>query len=430
MPIIDGFLVVDRSVPSFVLPIFIERHGSNQSLVQQINTEDKVASFLDVDVGNGCERTDHGSEVNIGELISYSSIGDRVQRTSPSVPRRAILLIPPSAGGRMPPKSMRPLVSISVINTEQSNLDAAVRRVNTLSNETIKVAIVTLPITFGTSRGHRLGLIELKALTPQFDYVFIVGNHVLQKPIGRAPRLSSLSRAVKYVKACIDALMQIVWVSRGPKSPANFYRMFPRKGFCLVGRGGGNKNQSTQDTLREAVSSALSTQLPLLTGKRIVVVAPPAIIDDEQTDKFLEEAATHSRRQTLAVQSTGSRLTATVLAFGVAPVEQNVGQYRQFILELLYSRRFNLLRETKRVMFGKFPRTSMIAFRPVSAESEIDDAISNVERTQAKGRCIITNFSPSGAWYEYCVRRNILAMHHSSLDEALLRGFTPKVASP
>jgi hypothetical protein len=67
MPLLDGFMIVTREAPSFVIPVFVDRPGSNRSLVQKICAQDRVTDFLEIEVGNLYETASDRVSVGIGD---------------------------------------------------------------------------------------------------------------------------------------------------------------------------------------------------------------------------------------------------------------------------------------------------------------------------------------------------------------------------
>jgi hypothetical protein len=67
MPILDGYLIVAKDVPTFVIPVLVDRPRSNHSLIQQIDIDDRITSFFEVDVGNNYEDTSFNFEFNVGD---------------------------------------------------------------------------------------------------------------------------------------------------------------------------------------------------------------------------------------------------------------------------------------------------------------------------------------------------------------------------
>jgi hypothetical protein len=355
-----------------------------------------------------------------GELVPFTGIGDMVARNSPSY-RRIRRLVPPWISKDSRPATRSPLVTFCVINTDLETIDKALRFATGRAGETIKIAIVTSPITFGTSRGHRLNPRLFDSLRPVFDYVFVIGNHVLQKPTGAAPRLAASSRAVTYVRACVDGVMQVIWASGAPKTPNEFFAIFPRDGFGLVGRASGNKDTPPEEILQKAVESALNERLPLHYGRRLALVGPSSIVDNSHVLSFLDKAADATLNETLSIVSTNRRAAVTLLGFGVKLVQQTERRHREFCLELLHARRFSVLRESEVFVHGEFikGRTVVIGFS--SSERSLGQAAAAVEKTSAKTRCVLTNFALGSSGVEYYWSRRIAVFHYSLLDTYLER---------
>jgi hypothetical protein len=597
MPILDGYLIVAKDVPTFVVPVLVDRPGSNHSLIQQINIDNRIASFFEIDVGNNYEDTPFKLEFNVGdkavwafrslngeisfsdfstlkkeldgrlfagefskfpliesqvakfcdnslayssalsksyeliqsrsklaaaiwrdssvllplakkdlaralpehlrseidetrliatgttillelprklhaflesqstelgladtltignafgltsyafkgltarseptnpesnfdemygEIVPFTGIGDLAAQNGPSF-RRIRRLIPPWISKSKKPTAKWPLVTFCVINTNPEKILQALEFVKNQAGETVKIAIVTLPITFGTSSRHRPDLMKLEALRPQFDYVFIIGNHVLQKPIGTAPRLAASSRAVKYVRACVDGIMQAVWASGAPSTRREFLAIFPRDGFGLVGRALGAKDTSPEQILQEAITSALNDRLPLLRARRLLAVGPPHIVDDGHVLSFLDKAADVTVNETMSIASTNRRAALTLLGFGVLPVEQNERRHREFCLDLLHSRKFSILRQTKVVVYGEFAKGKEIVVGFSSYERSLDRVITALETTSFKTRCVLTDFALSPSGVEYFWSKRIAVFHYSLLDTYLDRGMS------
>jgi hypothetical protein len=256
-----------------------------------------------------------------GELMPFTGIGNLVANNSPSYSRTRIL-IPPWIKKNSRPAATSPLVTFCVINTDLEILNSALRFIAGRAEKTIKIAIVTSPITFGTSRGHKLDPTLLDALRPVFDYIFLIGNHVLQMPTGAAPRLAASSRAVTFVRACVDGIMQMIWASGAPKTRSEFFAIFPRSGFCLVGRALGRKDTAPKVIMQKAIESALNERLPLHRCGRLAVIGPPSIVDKSHILSFLDKAADITLTETLSVISTSRRAAVTLLGFGIELVSQ------------------------------------------------------------------------------------------------------------
>src|SRR5882757_7368645 len=78
MPNLDGYLVIAKDTPSFVIPVLIDRPGSNFSLIQQIGTDHRISSFCEIDVGNNYEHTEFKLDYNIGDqaVWGFRSLDD------------------------------------------------------------------------------------------------------------------------------------------------------------------------------------------------------------------------------------------------------------------------------------------------------------------------------------------------------------------
>src|ERR1700733_14384487 len=80
MPSLHGFLIVAKDVPSFSIPVLIDRPGSNLPLIQQIDADDRIASFFEVDVGNNYEDAPFKFELEVGDkaLWAFRSLNGEI----------------------------------------------------------------------------------------------------------------------------------------------------------------------------------------------------------------------------------------------------------------------------------------------------------------------------------------------------------------
>jgi hypothetical protein len=87
-----------------------------------------------------------------GEVLSFTGIGDIVLKNAPSGPRRPKILLPPWVSRQDPHMRKRlPFLEICILNMEPSTIETAKQRANG-NSAVVRVAIVTLPISFGTRR--------------------------------------------------------------------------------------------------------------------------------------------------------------------------------------------------------------------------------------------------------------------------------------
>lgn len=358
-----------------------------------------------------------------GELVPFTGIGNMVAKNSPSHTRTRILT-PPWIDKNRRPTATSPLVRFCVINTDIEKIDHALRFVAGRAEKTINIAIVTSPITFGTSRGHKLNPRLLHSLRPTFDYVFVIGNHVIQMPTGAAPRLAASSRAVKYVRACVDGVMQLIWSSGAPRTPKEFFAIFPRDGFGLVGRAFGTRESAPKEILQEAIESALNERLSLSRSKRLIAVGPASIVNDGRVLSFLDQAADAALNEALSVVSTSRRAAVTLLGFGIKLLAQTEPGHRLFCLELLHTRKFSIVREAETFIQGKFINGNTVAIGFSASEQSLEHMCAVIDRTANKIRCVLTNFALNASDIEHYWNRRIAVFHYTLLDTYLKEGMS------
>jgi hypothetical protein len=358
-----------------------------------------------------------------GAIKSFSGIGNLVERGHPYLKSTRAIFAPwTSFEERALSETSRPLIAFAITNTEPRKLGAAQKFAYDFGKNTIRVAIVTLPISFGTINSHKLDIGEIKSTLTEFDYVFVIGNHVLQMPTGAAPRLAASSRAVKYVRACIDGMMQIVWASTGPKTARSFRQIFPSGGLCLVGRGGNERTGSSDvHPIAAALRGMLNERLPTNQARRYAAIGPYPIIDSEATMRFVEDAAINSRDEVVTIQTLGTRQSITILAFGINPIARSKRRFEEFCSSLLRSSGFDItLNLEEDAAFGFLGKISLAVGFSFS-DGYLYDTVRSVRFFPEKNRFILASYAPSVAVQDYCQQRDVSIFHYSRLDEFRLK---------
>jgi len=213
--------------------------------------------------------------------------------------------------------------------------------------------------------------------------------------------------------------------SGAPKTRKEFLTIFPSNGFGLVGRALGSKDIAPESILRDAIASTLNESLPLHTGRRLVLIGPPSIVDNSHVLSFLNRAAEATLNETMSIVSSSRKSAATVLAFGITPVTRDERRHREFCLELLHTRGFSMHRDSEDFVYGTFPkekRTLAIGFS--SSMQSLDEASAALRKAPFTTRCLLTNFALSPSHTKYFRNREIAVFHYSVLDTYLDRRMT------
>jgi hypothetical protein len=218
--------------------------------------------------------------------------------------------------------------------------------------------------------------------------------------------------------------MQVIWASGAPKNPNEFFAIFPRDGFGLVGRASGKKDNAPEEILQRAMESALNERLPLRRSKRLVVIGPPTIVDDVHILSFLDKTAETSLNETLSIVSTNRRAAITLLGFGIRLVVEDDHRHREFCLELLHARKFTVLRESSTFVHGEFIKGKTVVIGFSASERSLDQVGAAIDRTSAKTRCVLTNFALSASGVDHYWNRGIAIFHYSLLDTYLKEGMS------
>jgi hypothetical protein len=312
-----------------------------------------------------------------------------------------------------------PLFVFSITNLNAANIGAAIKFTRTFAGPTIKVAVALLPLSFGTLRSEEAVIAQLEVLSAAFDYVFVIGNHLLQRPQGAAPSLTASSKAIKYVRACANSLMEIAWADHGLNSAKDFLKVFPR-GYCLVGRAQASRNDAKQlNLLHEAIGSMLNERLSLKEAKRVVLAGAPSIIKSKEVAAFIGQAVENTRNEVLTIESVDSRQSITVLAFGIDRNEITEAHFKSFCLSLLVFLGWRILDKNEKWPIAKatFPGTGEIYFGFLSRDGSLDEILRAFRRTSKSRHVILTNFKPSAAIRSECFSQRAWVFHYSGLDE-------------
>lgn len=355
------------------------------------------------------------TEVIFASVKAFTGIGQLVVRGLPSF-NNTHYVFPAWVKRTETTAAPTPPICFVILNTNKETMDDASAYARSLPKTMMKIAVVTMPISFGTRSGGRTDVFGLLSLRPAFDYIFSIGNHSLIKPDVIAPRLSASSRAVKFVRACIDGFMNLVGAKGTPKIGRDFYRIFPRTGLCVVGRGL-EKNGSQTLALREAVASMISEHLPAHFGKRAVVCGPPHLIDAPATLEFLENAAVSTTNETISIPS--QTRGATILVFGIDPIKPTQYRFVEFCLELLQARDFEVHGRTTSGVTGSIFKGT---FAFVFSRSGLIDSQEFHFLIKSKGsRCVLTSLSVNRSAIDEARRNGIEIIHYSSLDKYFMR---------
>jgi hypothetical protein len=313
----------------------------------------------------------------------------------------------------------KPFYVFAITNLNTVNIEAAIKFVGAFRGTEIKVAIALLPLSFGTLRSEEAVTAQLEILSAAFDYIFVIGNHLLQKPPGAAPGLTASSKAIKYVRACVNALMEIAWADYGPRTAREFQKIFPY-GFGLIGRAHGTRNELDHSSLfREAVGTMLNERLSLEDAKRIVLAGSSSIIKSREAFAFVGEAVANTRNEVLTVESMDTRQAITILAFGIGRHEITSASFRSLCLSLLIFLGWSVLdKDGKRpIVRASSPEAGETHFAFLNRGGSLDEIIQEFSKIPKARHVILTNFKPPPNMRSACVSQKIWAFHYSLLEE-------------
>jgi hypothetical protein len=214
--------------------------------------------------------------------------------------------------------------------------------------------------------------------------------------------------------------MQIAWASTGPKNSKDFFKIFPRDGLAIVGRGSAKKaDPGSSSVIFDATGSMLNEQLPLHHAKRIAVIAPSHVINSPQTAHFIGEAALHTRDEVISVEPESHLAAVTILGFGLKPLESTEKRFQEFCLQLLDAHHFEVLRNSETHVVGRFDLGGLAAFAFLPSQGSLDNLVTSLKKKRMKWRCILTNFTPGASLVRHCEAQNVSIFHYSLLNEFL-----------
>lgn len=370
-----------------------------------------------------------------GVVQGFSGIGDRVVGRSPSSARRLGYVFSPEGSplDRGELSKSIPLFAFAIIGANASQAADAKRFAAKWGPETIKVMIVMLPTSFGTPRKDRLDAFQLSEFHETFDYIFVVGNHTLRKPLGVAPNLNASNRGVAFAQACIRGFMQ--FASNYRDTANGIRRRIPRGGIGLVGRYSFQFPRKTSEALQDALDSMLSENLPLTDAETLIIMGTGSAFDSHR-DLFnigrvreLLPRSTRGIRDVLSFQTARRRSWHEVicLAFGIEPRQPDARRFLAFCRDLVALCGWTVSDWPKHELFFVASRGANRALvccllRLRDIQNVIDSLSSRSIRSRQSTAIVLTNFTPSRAIKGLFESNGIRIVHYSHF-ELVANGF-------
>jgi hypothetical protein len=212
--------------------------------------------------------------------------------------------------------------------------------------------------------------------------------------------------------------MQISWGSSRPNA-SYFRKMFPRGGYCLVGRAHlEHRDTSITDILSRAVRTMLHEGLSLNDARRLVVAGPSRLINSQDTNEFVGNAAIATKDEVLTVQTLGSRQAATILAFGITPSKPTRTGFEYFCTELLKSAGWTVHRarrqfEVTHASYGDESREAAFVF--LERKGSLDKTLKLLDEDRSHMRVVLTNFAAPANLARHLNAQGIWIFHYSLL---------------
>lgn len=367
-------------------------------------------------------RTARRRDQFFGIVRSFSGTGFMIARSLNAVEDSGIIF--PRSISRLEAKAIaanrKPLFVFAITNLATPNVEAALDFARKHDTGPIKVAIALQPLSFGVVRKGETVSPQLERLKGEFDYVFVIGNHILQRPYGDAPGLAASSKAIKYVRACIHTFIEMARADDGPISAAEFRTIFPL-GFCLVGRAYRSwRDLSHSDLLKNAIGSTLNERLSLFDAKRLVIAGPQNIVKDAEVMNFVGDSAARTRDAVVTMESVESRQAITVLALGIELRGTSDLLFRNFCLRLLEFLGWEIsdVRNSPLFVLGRRLESAPTRFGFLTRDGPIDDIVQAIQRRGKKEEAaILTNFKATPTLRAKCGSMGVWIFHYSLLEQ-------------
>ena len=421
------------------LPTSVHKAVSENSVIGAIPETKQLARMFDLGevtfspraVPSPARHPAPSAPLPFGVVQSFNGTGDRVIGRSPSNPSRSRsqVIFPPGASVRNERalRGLAPPFAFAILNPNSAQVADAKLFATRWKQETIKVAIVVLPTSFGTPRKDTLDVFRLTEVQETFDYTFIIANHVLRKPPGVAPNLTAFSRGVAVVQACIRAFMQLNWTyGAGAK---DIRQRIPGNGLGLVGRFVSQHSLETSAASRAALDSMLSENLPLNATKSLVVMGTALEFDDRQdlfTGRHLRKLLprpVQEVRDLLSFQTArrGSWHEVICLAFGIEPRRPNLRQFLAFCRNLVALCGWATSDSPKQDSFFIASHRHMRVLvgalvHPRDADDVINPLSSMSMREPRSSAVVLTGFTPSRSFAEWFESKRIRIVHYSHFE--------------
>jgi len=355
----------------------------------------------------------------IAIVYGLNGIGRMVERKNPNQIRRDTIWSLPWIRGDQLNRVMAkksPNFTFMILSNNDEQTKAAIALVKR-REDTIYVAIFLPPISFGTNRNNS-NVFWDNELKQYFDYVFIVGNHSLLEPDSSAPRLAASSRAIKFVRACIDGMIYAAWTTETVNQPKKFKRLFPTDGFCLVGRANREKSdRGPKNVIARCLAGMQNEFLSVRRSRRFVAIGASSIIYSDAMDETSHRVIRLNRDELMRFEHEAerSRDGITTIAFGLEPARITVSSFRSFCFALLESLGWRLVssrEDTDEVTWRLGDVHQSFSF--LIKEEFNNDLFEKLIKRQKNVR-VLTNFRP---FEQMKSRKNSLVTfaHYSSLE--------------
>lgn len=363
-------------------------------------------------------------------MKALSGTGVKIAELAPSNPTGVGRLFHPQVtrASRNIALTRQPAIAFTLLN---SNIDQIERAIDIVSKEhpsVVRIAIMTSPVGFGTKRDP-LKAKDFDLLRRNFDCVFVVGNHRLNKPTSRLVTLQAGNQSVAFAKTCIAGVMQLVWNSESEFSRRFFRRQVP-EGFAIVGKSARSAREPYDIAIDRAFHTMPNENFALSRSRRVVVIGSnrlPLDIKRRSSVSAWKKGRTSIQSLPTNLLRPSNRIIA--LAFGIDYRETTPELFTEFCASLIQSlgwetsptvTRYESVRarlSDTRVCFVCFSDATQLERSIKRFSSSIDFPDQSV---------FITNFTPSKHSRARLEKMRVPIFHYSRLqaftEDLLVRG--------
>jgi hypothetical protein len=268
---------------------------------------------VECDYGSGRKTRKRNQEEFYGVVFPIDGVGRNVILRFPRWEKHIGVFYP-----FLPPKNSSNLhliegasVIFSVFGDRTSNYKEAISSIRSYEHDDrIKVAVVSAPISFGDDYRNPYSLSNLNALKEIFDYIIIIGSHLMNRSGNSYRSLTVSKNASRSAKNAIQAFVDLMGTMDSPFSPDIFKSKFDTSGFVLFGRSH-TASRVCENKIRSMKLSLINVHANFDSSSQKAILSGSQLLSDKffRTDMF--------RSNSFVISSRFPKSSLRCVAFGV-----------------------------------------------------------------------------------------------------------------